>query len=121
MIATGSAGPFAYWLLGLSLLHHVLMYPVFRLVYHTSVPGSRYVPWFPLANLLIDYILLRAIRMCLTGQVTWRGTSYGTGTMTTDGGRENAGCGPCRDPRREVPLHFVPSTIVIWKGSPWQV
>ena len=62
------------------------MYPVFRLVYHTSVPGSRYVPWFPLANLLIDYILIRAIRMCLTGRVTWRGTSYGTGTMTTDEG-----------------------------------
>ena len=42
-----SRGPFAGWLLGLSLVHHVLMYPVFRLVYHTSVPGSRYVAWFP--------------------------------------------------------------------------
>ena len=38
------------------------MYPVFRLVYHTSVPGSRYVAWFPLANLLIDYILIRDCR-----------------------------------------------------------
>jgi glycosyltransferase involved in cell wall biosynthesis len=91
MIATGTGGSFAYWLLGLSLLHHALMYPVFRLVYHTSVPGSKYVQWFPLANLLIDYILLRAIRMCLTGRVTWRGTSYGNGSMTAAQGGEKAG------------------------------
>ena len=61
------------------------MYPVFRLVYHSSVPGSRYVPFFPLANLLIDYILIRAIKMCLTGRVTWRGTSYGRWSMTSAG------------------------------------
>jgi glycosyltransferase involved in cell wall biosynthesis len=82
MMATGTGGSFAFWLLGLSLLHHAFMYPVFRLVYHASVPGSKYVPWFPLANLLIDYILLRAIRMCLTGRVTWRGTSYGSRSMS---------------------------------------
>ena len=33
----------------------------------------------------LDWILLRAIRMCLTGRVTWRGTSYGPGG---DGGRD---------------------------------
>ncbi len=77
MLLAGFPGSFPRWLLGLSLLHHVLMYPVFRLIYRTSVPGSRYVPWYPVANLLIDYILLRAIRMCLTGRVQWRGTSYG--------------------------------------------
>jgi hypothetical protein len=60
----------------MSLLHHVLMYPVFRLVYRTSVPGSRHAAWYPLGNFLIDFILLRAVRMCLTGEVTWRGTSY---------------------------------------------
>lgn len=76
MLAAGATGPFPRWLLALSLLHHALMYPVFRLVYQTSVPGSRYVAWFPLANLLIDYLLLRSLRMCLTGRVTWRGTSY---------------------------------------------
>jgi glycosyltransferase involved in cell wall biosynthesis len=76
MLLAGSADPFTAWLFGMSVLHHALMYPVFRLVYRTSVPGSRYARWYPLANLLIDYILLRSIRMCLTGQVTWRGTSY---------------------------------------------
>jgi len=68
---------FALALLGLSLIHHVGMYFVFRLVYNTSVPGSRSVGWYPLGNLVIDVILLRAIRMCLTGRVTWRGTDYG--------------------------------------------
>jgi glycosyltransferase involved in cell wall biosynthesis len=72
----GRGGPFANWLLGLSLLHHALMYAVFRVVYDVSVPGSRYVATFPLGNLLTDYILLRAIRMCFTGKVAWRGTSY---------------------------------------------
>jgi glycosyltransferase involved in cell wall biosynthesis len=77
MLARGFPGPFPRWLLAVSLLHHGLMYLVFRLVYRTSVPSSRYVAWFPLANLLTDYILLRSIWMCLTGQVTWRGTRYG--------------------------------------------
>ena len=85
MLAAGASGPFPRWLLALSLVHHALMYPVFRLVYHSSVPGSRYVAWFPLANLLIDVILLRSLRMCLTGRVTWRGTSYGA--ETTNKGR----------------------------------
>jgi hypothetical protein len=77
MLVIGISGGFAWWLLGLSLLHHALMYPVFRLVYRASVPDSRFAAWFPLGNLLVDYILLRAIRMSLTGRVTWRGTSYG--------------------------------------------
>jgi glycosyltransferase involved in cell wall biosynthesis len=77
LLLLGFSGPFPLWLLGLSAIHHVLMYTVFRLVYRTSVPKSRYAAWYPLANLLVDYILLRSIWMCLTGQVTWRGTSYG--------------------------------------------
>ena len=64
------------------------MYFVFRLVYNTSVPSSRYVVWFPLGNLVIDGILLRAIRMCLTGQVNWRGTEYGAAPCARAGGSE---------------------------------
>jgi glycosyltransferase involved in cell wall biosynthesis len=84
MVLTGNSGPFAWWLLILSLAHHALMYPVFRLVYQASVPGSRFAAWFPLGNLLTDYILLRAIWMSLTGRVTWRGTSYGADKMRTE-------------------------------------
>jgi len=75
-LAIGQDGPFARWLLGLSLLHHLLMYAVFRIVYDVSVPRSRYVATFPLGNIVTDYILIRAIKMCFTGKVAWRGTSY---------------------------------------------
>ncbi|MFO0888185.1 MAG: glycosyltransferase [Isosphaeraceae bacterium] len=80
LLIFGHRGPFAWWLLGLSILHHVLMYPVFRVIYLSSVPDSRHTAWFPLGNLVIDVVLLRAIRMCLTGRVTWRGTSYAAAT-----------------------------------------
>ncbi|APW60634.1 glycosyltransferase [Paludisphaera borealis] len=77
LLATGSPGPFPAWLLGLSLVHHALMYAVFRVIYNASVPRSRYTHWFPVGNIVSDLILIRAIQMCLTGRVTWRGTSYG--------------------------------------------
>jgi glycosyltransferase involved in cell wall biosynthesis len=77
MILTGHAGPFAFWLLGLSVAHHVLSYTVLRRLYLLSVPRSRHVAWFPVANLVMDWVLFRSIRMCLTGKVTWRGTAYG--------------------------------------------
>ncbi len=78
MVATGG-GSFAWWLLGMALVHHVFMYAVFRQVYDVSVPRSKYVATFPLGNLVTDWILIRAIRMCLTGKVAWRGTSYDAG------------------------------------------
>jgi len=77
LLATHAAGPFPGSLLALSLVHHLLMYPVFRQVYTLAQRGSRHALWYPLANLVIDVILLRSIAMCFTGRVTWRGTSYG--------------------------------------------
>jgi cellulose synthase/poly-beta-1,6-N-acetylglucosamine synthase-like glycosyltransferase len=77
LLLSGSASPFAWCLLGLSLVHHVAMYAVFRLVYQASVPESRFAALFPLGNVLVDLILLRAMKMTVTGRVTWRGTSYG--------------------------------------------
>jgi glycosyltransferase involved in cell wall biosynthesis len=77
LLARGTAGPFAAWLLTMSLAHHVLSYSVLQRLYRISIPRTRAVIWFPVANLVMDWILLRAIRMCLTGRVTWRGTVYG--------------------------------------------
>jgi glycosyltransferase involved in cell wall biosynthesis len=77
LLVRGPSTPFALWLLGLSVVHHVFSYTVLDRVYRMSVPETRYVAWFPVANLVMDVILIRAIRMCLTGQVTWRGTDYG--------------------------------------------
>jgi chlorobactene glucosyltransferase len=82
LLARGEVGPFAFWLLGLSLVHHAFTYSVLRRLYLMSVPGSRAIGWFPLANLVMVWILLRAIRMCLTGRVTWRGTVYGPAAVT---------------------------------------
>jgi glycosyltransferase involved in cell wall biosynthesis len=78
-ISLFGACPLAGWLLGLSLLHHVGMFLVFRRVYRTSVPGSRYAIWYPLGNLIVDWILFKALGMCFTGRVTWRGTQYKSG------------------------------------------
>ena len=76
LMGSGLAAPFATWLLVLALIHHGLMFVLFLRVYRFSVPGSRSAVWFPLANLVVDLILVRAIHMCLTGNVTWRGTAY---------------------------------------------
>ena len=77
MMALGRPpGPFPAWLLGLSVAHHLLAYTCLRRLYVLSVPRTRHVAWYPLAGLVLDVILFRAIRMCLTGKVTWRGTAY---------------------------------------------
>ena len=76
MLAFGKGGAFPIWLLGMSVIHHVLSYTLLGRLYRISVPGSRFVGWFPLANLVMDWVLLRSIGMCLTGNVTWRGTAY---------------------------------------------
>ncbi|MFI5461471.1 MAG: glycosyltransferase [Isosphaerales bacterium] len=77
LLAMGRSQTFALSLAGLSVIHHAFMYLVFRRVYSTSVAHTRYAAWFPIANLVVDLILLRSIRMSLTGNVSWRGTDYG--------------------------------------------
>jgi glycosyltransferase involved in cell wall biosynthesis len=77
LLAWGSPGSFARVLLGLSVFHHFMMYLVFRRVYRASLPQARWAVLFPIANLVVDLILVRALWMCFTGKVTWRGTSYG--------------------------------------------
>ncbi len=76
LFALGRAEHFASWLLVLALGHHALMSILFWRVYTFSVPGSRHFLWYPLGNVVVDLILVRAIQMCLTGNVTWRGTAY---------------------------------------------
>ncbi len=76
MLALGVPGPFPAWLLGLSVAHHLLAYTCLARLYVLSVPRTRHVAWYPLAGLVLDVILFRAVRMCFTGKVTWRGTAY---------------------------------------------
>ncbi|MFO0908625.1 MAG: glycosyltransferase [Isosphaeraceae bacterium] len=76
LILTGHVGTFAILLLLMSVLHHILSYVVLAQLYRLSVPRTRSIAWFPLANLVMDWVLIRSLRMCLTGEVTWRGTAY---------------------------------------------
>jgi len=93
LLLAGRRDPFPLWLLGMSVVHHVLSYTVLRRLYVQSVPGSRYVAWFPLANLVMDVVLFRSIKMCLTGKVTWRGTSYGPTAAPAEPVADPAGSG----------------------------
>ena len=82
LLALGRSVPFALWLLGMSVALHVLTYVVLGRLYRLSVPRTLHVGWYPIANLVMDWILFRSIRSCLTGRVTWRGTAYGPTEVT---------------------------------------
>ncbi len=76
LLLVGIGGPFAWWLLGISVLHHAFSLLTLWRLYRLSAAGAREVVWYPLAGLVIDWIVGRSIRSCLTGRVTWRGTAY---------------------------------------------
>jgi hypothetical protein len=84
VLLTRGGGAFAVALLAMSIAHHVFMYCVFRRVYLASVERESFALWYPIANLVVDLILIRAIGMCLTGNVTWRGTSYAVKSPTIE-------------------------------------
>jgi chlorobactene glucosyltransferase len=75
LLARGG-GIFAVSLSAMSIAHHAFMYLVFRRVYRAAAERPAFSSWYPIANLVVDLILIRAICMCLTGNVTWRGTNY---------------------------------------------
>ncbi|HWE37611.1 MAG TPA: glycosyltransferase [Isosphaeraceae bacterium] len=78
LFAAGRGGAFAGWLLGLSLIHQVLKQALLYRMYRLNSPRTaRYALLYPLAGLVTAWLCLRAVGMCRTGRVTWRGTSYG--------------------------------------------
>jgi chlorobactene glucosyltransferase len=78
MLLFGATGPFAWWLLGLGVVHQILKTSVLYRMYKFSSPASaRYAAWYSLAGLVMIWVCARSIWMCLTGRVTWRGTAYG--------------------------------------------
>ena len=69
----GWLGPM--WLFtGLS--HLVLMTIYIGRIYEWSGNSRRNALLFPLAGALLVYIFLRALKMCVTRKVEWRGTAY---------------------------------------------
>ncbi len=78
MLGLGMTGPFALALLGMSLAHQLLKVSVLYRMYLWTAPRTAgYAAWYSLAGVICDWIFLQSLAMCLTGRVTWRGTSYG--------------------------------------------
>ncbi len=72
----GLACPFAKACFCLGLLHAVGQESVFARVYRQSGVPARFVAWRFLAVGVTFWIVLRAIRLCATHRVEWRGTAY---------------------------------------------
>lgn len=75
-MAAGTAPEQARELLWLSLAHNALMFSVIARLYHFNRARWYDAVWYPLSGFISDWIYLHVIRMCLTGKVTWRGTTY---------------------------------------------
>lgn len=81
LLGLGQSQAFAAWLLGLAIVHLILQISVlYRMYGHSSPSAARDSIWYPLAGFVSDWILIKAIAMCVTGRVTWRGTDYGSST-----------------------------------------
>lgn len=78
MLLAGTPGPFAAVLTLMAVVHLLLQISVLWRMYRIQSPAVAGAAWwYPLAGIVSDWIILKSIWMCLTGRVTWRGTSYG--------------------------------------------
>ena len=82
----------AAWLAG-GLMHLLVMTYYLGLMYHWSGNPRRNALMFPVAGPMLLLIFLRALKMCVTKKVEWRGTAY-SHTMAHDLATANA----ARDP-----------------------
>ena len=80
MIGRGWLGIVEPWIGPLWILqagtHLTLMTFYLGRIYQWSGNARRNALWFPLAGSLLVYTLLRALKMCITKKVEWRGTAY---------------------------------------------
>jgi glycosyltransferase involved in cell wall biosynthesis len=63
------------WLIA-SGLHLIFMTAGVGRIYQWSGNSRKYAALFPLAGAVLSYIMLRALKMCFTKKVEWRGTAY---------------------------------------------
>ena len=54
----GKAARLRISLLALSVAHHFFMYLVFRRIFQAAVARSRWAIWYPVANVVVDLILI---------------------------------------------------------------
>jgi hypothetical protein len=60
----------------LAVLHLIFMTYFIGVIYHWSGNPRRNALWFPISGPMLTAIILRALRMCITKKVEWRGTAY---------------------------------------------
>jgi chlorobactene glucosyltransferase len=65
-----------YGWLATAAVHWLLMTLQVGIMYHWTVNPRRYALLFPLAAAMLMAIFVRAVWMCLTKRVEWRGTHY---------------------------------------------
>jgi cellulose synthase/poly-beta-1,6-N-acetylglucosamine synthase-like glycosyltransferase len=76
LILTGQATPFVWIMFWLGIAHEVLQETMFARIYYTTRSRLDYLVFRPLAVATMLYVVGRAIRMCKTHAVVWRGTAY---------------------------------------------
>lgn len=67
-------GPYAWLAAGLA--HFAIFTGLLMVVYSWSGNAKRMALLFPLGGAMLIGIFFRSLKMCLTGKVEWRGTSY---------------------------------------------
>lgn len=80
-LSAGWYGYLLHWWLGpfwlfTAATHWVLMTRALARIYKWSGNSALNALGFPLAGPLLCYIFLRALKMCITRKVEWRGTAY---------------------------------------------
>lgn len=66
--------PYAWLAAGLA--HFAILTALLMVVYSWSGNAKRMALLFPLGGAMLIGIFIRSLKMCLTGKVEWRGTSY---------------------------------------------
>ena len=69
------------WLIA-SCVHLGVMIGLVALIYRWSHNASRYAMLFPLSGGILLAMLAFALRLCRTGKVLWRNTTYDLGAVT---------------------------------------
>ena len=90
----GLLGPL--WLVT-AISHLLLMTVYLGRMYQWSGNRRRHALLFPVAGALLGYTLLRALRMCITRRVEWRGTAYAHRMQQIPIGQPPAGAAAVRD------------------------
>lgn len=85
-LLAGSTSLFAKAGLVLAVIHELGQLALYAHIYAESRCSRRYLVFRFLGVMAMLYILARAIRLCSTHEVTWRGTSYNKSFSSSDAG-----------------------------------